>query len=221
MLENKIYQWTTEVIHRLARKISRETNYHYKQVLPVIDQQYAQICCETAIRATKRFALAKMFLVRACFLLLLGFILYVVTKTSVISFFASSFIWFFVLYFSALKFPVFRKKAEETNIKAAGDVMNVMFSLRKYLNRGYRITGIITDSVIQTLGFWAVNGIIAIFGAEYLGIKTALYFGILIGILNAFIDYYNGWVYYQKVKKAVVKRLSLQSRENAEYEVLN
>lgn len=208
MIEGKIHQWFVEVFHELASKIRYETEYQYAQILSVIHQEYVQICNEAVNQATKRFALAMTFLVKASFILLLGFIFYAATRSSVSSFFISGFIWSVIYYFSPLLSPFIRKKSQETSVKAANDALSVMFSLRQFLIKGYHATVIITVSVLQTLGFWAVNGIMTIFRVEYLGFKTAVYFGIFITILSAFIEYYNGWKYYQRVKKAVVKRLS-------------
>lgn len=220
MIEREIYQSSGEVIQELASKISSETEYRYAQISAVISQEFVQICNEAAYRATKRLALAMTFLVKASFILLLGFIFYITTRSSVSSFFISGFIWSVIYYFSPLLSPFIRKKSQETSVKITNDALSVMLSLRQFLNKGYHATAIITVSVLQTLGFWAVNKIMTIFRVEYLGFKTAVYFGIFITILNAFIEYYNGWKYYQRVKKAVVKRLSLQTRENAEYEVI-
>lgn len=207
----EMYQLIIETIDKLAWKIHEETNYSYAQIYSVIKPEYVQICNEAVSSTTLRFARAMAFLVRAGFLLLLGIIFYVTTKNSISLFFISGFIWNIIFYFSAPVSPFFRKVSQETIDKAASDATNVMIGIRIYLIRGERIASIVSNFILQTLGFWAVNGIMTVFGIEYLGFKTAVYFGISMSVSTSLTHYFTGRKYYQRVKKVVVKKFITSS----------
>ena len=88
------------------------------------------------------------------------------------------------------------------------NVLDVLFSLRRYLDPTLHIGQLVIEFVIKTLIFWTVNSLLHSFGVEHFGFVAAFCFSAFTSIFSAIRMYSAGKKYYLKIKNSVISTMA-------------